>query len=78
MTSREFGEWKAYFALEPWGDDWNQTRAIAAATIAPYSKRRIDLEKYFPNASSRQTSSEIDQALMAFANRHNARVVGRG
>jgi hypothetical protein len=41
MSSREFAEWMAYYALEPWGEERADLRAgiVAAAAIAPWTKK---------------------------------------
>src|SRR5690606_28553371 len=41
MSHQEFKRWLALYKLEPWGDEWGQTRAVAASNLAPWSKKRI-------------------------------------
>ena len=74
MSAREFEEWRAIERIEPFADEWDHTRAIAAAAIAPYSKRKVDLNKFFPNNKARKSTAENEAALHRFAARHNAKV----
>lgn len=32
IDAKEFASWKAYYRLEPWGDDWQQAAMIASVT----------------------------------------------
>lgn len=73
MSQAEFRHWQALYRIEPWGDDWQQTRAMAAASIAPYAKKKIKLEKFFPQPP-KATPQQTEQMLMVFAKRHNARI----
>ena len=73
MSLAEFRHWQAMYRLEPWGDEWDQVRAQSAASLAPWSKRRLNLAKFFPQPPP-PTSEQTEQLLQAFARRHNARV----
>lgn len=48
LTARQFEEWKAFWELEPWGDEWRQTGVQAAASVQPWSKKPVDPETYMP------------------------------
>jgi hypothetical protein len=78
MTRLEFLKWAAAYQIEPWGDEWNQVRAIAASSVAPWSKRRINLSKYFPNSKRRLSAAQIEAGLAAFAERYNRRIERQG
>jgi len=42
MTSRQFAEWQAYAAIEPWGEDRADLRAgIVASTVANYAGKSL-------------------------------------
>lgn len=34
MTARQFAEWQAYYACEPFGMDWEQTANLCATVVA--------------------------------------------
>jgi uncharacterized protein YdaU (DUF1376 family) len=72
MSVAEFRHWLALYQLEPWGDEWDQVRAIAAASIAPWSKRKIRLEKFFPQPP-KPDGQTLEQRLEMFIRRHNAK-----
>lgn len=48
MTARKFQEWKAFWELEPFGDEWRQTGVSAAASVSPHVKKTPDPETYMP------------------------------
>jgi len=67
MSRLEFIGWQVQYAKQPWGNEWDQTRAIAAASVAPWSKQRVKLEKFFPRASKpRMTDDQIRAAAKAW------------
>lgn len=60
MPYAEFIEHIAYHQQFAWGDDWQQTAAIHASVSNASPKfRRIDVQKYFPKASSQNKSSIV-------------------
>lgn len=61
MTSAQFVEWRAYFALEPWDEERADLRAaIIAATIANAHRDRkrrptpIPIESFMPRFDAAQ------------------------
>lgn len=48
MTARQLEEWKAFWELEPFGDEWRQTGVLAAAVTQPYTKKPIEPETFMP------------------------------
>lgn len=49
MPYAEFVEQIAYYQFAPWGDDWNQAQAVAAAAISASTKfKRVELGRFFP------------------------------
>lgn len=73
MPKAEFWYWWAKYRIEPWGDEWSQTRAIAAASLAPWNKH-VKPAKFFPNSKPQQSTIEMESQLNVFARRHNERV----
>lgn len=74
MSAREFTEWKEFYKLEPFGDDWHQTATIAAATVSVWSKRPVKLSRFLPGRGKRQQSpAEMEEIMAAWALEHNAR-----
>jgi len=73
VSSEEFAEWQVYYTLEPWGEWRADLRAgiIAAASVSPYTKRRITPKDFMPKferkANKRQTVEEQKSMLAAFA-----------
>lgn len=47
-TSKQFEQWKAYFAYEPFGQDWLQAATVAAASCNPHLKKAIKVEQFIP------------------------------
>lgn len=59
MDSREFSEWKAVARYyEPFGDEWRQTGLLAAAMLAPYSRRPPRVTDFMPIHTRPQTPEE--------------------
>jgi hypothetical protein len=65
MDSRELSEWIAldrYY--EPLGDTWLQTGYQIAASLAPYSKRKLDPRDFVPTAGKAPMhQTQIDDQL---------------
>lgn len=74
MSLAEFRYWKALYRIEPWGDEWNQVRAGAAASLAPWNKH-VRPAKFFPNSKPQQSTVEMESQLNVFARRHNERIL---
>ena len=72
MDSAELSEWVAYTRYyEPIEDSWLQTGYIAAAVLAPYSKKKIDPRDFVPIAgkapmAQQQISEEIKKMMQDF------------
>jgi len=62
MSRLEFVGWQIQYRKNPWGNEWDQARAVAAAAVAPWSKGKVKLEKFFPR-SKRQ--SMTDEQILA-------------
>ena len=75
MSAREFQYWAAEYKLRPWGDDWLQAGTIAAASVAPWTKRRVKAEQFIPTprSSGRRDPREIEIQMRSWAAQHNAR-----
>lgn len=59
MPYAEFVHHVAFYQLCPWGDDWKQTSAIAAAACAASTKfKRINLTEYFPKPKRRKQQEQ--------------------
>lgn len=71
MSAREFQEWQEYYKIEPFGDDWKQASLITASNLAPWSKRKIDPEKFIPKAKVRKTPQQIEAQMTQWALAHN-------
>ena len=73
MTAQEFAYWQVLYKIEPWGNEWRQTEAIAAASLAPWSKAagRM-LPKLFPKPQrKRQSAEDVEQQLNQWLQRRN-------
>lgn len=49
MSSAEFGEWKAYYSLEPFGDRIDDIRMGTVASVVANVNRGKDTQPYKPN-----------------------------
>lgn len=71
MDSAEFAEHMAAYALEPWGDDWQQATGITAAIINCNSRKQVKFEDLMPGkmakqeATAAQVQAKLDMALKA-------------
>ena len=65
MDSAELSEWVAYTRYyEPIGDAWLQTGYVAAAVLAPHSKKKIDPRDFVPIAGKAPMHrQQIDEEL---------------
>jgi hypothetical protein len=74
MSRAEFRHWQALYRIEPWGDEWNQTRAIAVSNLAPWNKKSgRSLHKFFPQPE-RPSEEDLEARFTGFARRHNATI----
>lgn len=62
------------YRIEPWGDDWMQAGTIAAASVAPWTKKKITPEHFIPKARVPKTAAEIERQMNQWARMHNARI----
>lgn len=82
VDSKEFAEWMAFDRLSPIDgrrDDYNA--AMIAATIAAcFGGKNETLEKHLLEwgKSARPGPLELEEKMMAFARKHNARLKKRG
>lgn len=60
-------EWRAYHAVEPFGDDWQQTGTMAAAALNPHSKKSLKPTDFIPSYKPKQTQADMQTALMQLA-----------
>jgi hypothetical protein len=74
MDAVEFEEWKAYYRVEPFGDDWQQAGTIAAATVNTWSKRKVKPEQFIPKTKARKSPEEIERQMNQWARAYNARL----
>lgn len=55
MTPGQFDEWLAYWALEPWGDEWDQAAHICAAThnagVMPWGGKAMQPSAFKPQST---------------------------
>lgn len=66
MTSAEFSEWIAFDMYHhPIGNEWRQTGVLAAAVLAPHSKRgkMPKAEDFVPVAKLPQTEEQMAAEL---------------
>jgi len=85
--SREFAEWRAFYELEPWGDDRADLRAgIVASTIANVNRgkgqKAFNPGDFMPEfdkpVRKKQTPAEMAAVMTLFAKRQNEYVARRG
>ena len=58
MSYAEFVHQVAYYQIAPWGDDWRQTHALAAAATSASPKyKRIDMAPFFTKPKRREQQS---------------------
>ncbi len=80
--SREFAEWRAYYELEPWGEERADLRAgIVASTIANVNRgkgKAFSPGDFMPEFDKpirkKQTAAEMAAVMNLFAKRQNAYV----
>lgn len=67
MPYSEFVHHVAFYRMYPWGDDWNQTQAVAAAAISASPKyRRIELTKFFPKPKRPKSQQQSPEFIFGF------------
>lgn len=77
MLAREFQYWVAEYKRRPWGDDWLQTGTLAAAVVAPWTRRRVRPDQFIPGAkpaARRRDPKELEMEMQHFAALHNERI----
>lgn len=61
--------WKAYYGVEPFGDDWWQAGVIASATANPHIKKSLAPADFIPGKKHTNMITDIEEmerALTAF------------
>ncbi len=48
VSNSELSDWQAFYAIEPWGDDWEQVGLIVTALVIKYSKSPVYPEYFIP------------------------------
>lgn len=74
MSWAEFKEWVAFYELEPFGQEWEQTaRTCAVVNWSQGGKAKV--EQFLPVAqdlpSEDEIAARVEQQLMAMAKRRN-------
>ena len=85
-NSREFAEWRAFFELEPWGEERADLRAgIIASTIANVNRSKGKafspgdfMPEFDKPARTQQTPQEMAAVMNLFAKQQNEYVARRG
>lgn len=75
-----FDEWYAMYLVEPWGDEWQQAGAVAAASMngpigAMGGEMKFAPKDFIPpyrTASEREALERRDAALQAYAENQDA------
>jgi hypothetical protein len=74
MTSSEFGEWMAFFALEPWGfEEENRRVGVLASTVANMSGRvlrdgtRIKPDDFVPRERPKADPIEMAKRIFGYS-----------
>lgn len=67
ITSKQLAEWRAYYALDPWGD-WREDRrtALLGAIVAGANGKKLELDDlmlYDPMAAQRRKAKEKAKVL---------------
>lgn len=70
MSSREFSEWQAFYAIEPFGwlaDNWGhaQTASLIANTHLPKNAKPYKQEDFLPKEKEMQTTDQMLQFAQA-------------
>ena len=84
-NSRQYSEWRAYYEVEPWGEERADLRsAIIACTIANVNRAKGKAFKpsdFMPEFNKpikeRQTQAEMIAVMTQFAAKHNAAIERR-
>ena len=84
--SRQYAEWRAYYEVEPWGEERADLRsAIIACTIANVHRgkgKAFEPGDFMPEfdkpAKKQQTAAEMAAVMTTFAARQNAYVARKG
>ena len=84
-NSRQYSEWRAYYEVEPWGEERADLRsAIIACTIANVHRakgRTFAPSDFMPEFNKpikeRQTQAEMIAVMTQFAAKHNAAIERR-
>lgn len=63
LSGDEIAEWQAYYALEPWGDDWKRTALLAmlmAETHRNQDQRKepFTIEDFMPTFASEEAEED--------------------
>jgi len=77
IDSRQFAEWMAFWAMEPWGaqiDDvrWSVTQSLVANALGGAKTKPSDFS--LCKRIARQSPDEIERVMMSWARVHNRRV----
>lgn len=67
IDTQQFIEWRAYYILEPFGEDWGQTARLCGEFARVMTGKLPEREAYMPVALPKddQTPEQIAQVLMA-------------
>lgn len=76
---RVFVQWRKYYELCPFGDDWDQAAVVASASFNPHVRRARKVEDFKPKFKRSVTglpteadNKRIFDVMHAFAAAHNA------
>lgn len=58
MPYAEFVEQIAYYRVEPWGDDWEQSATQSWAAVSPHIKRRMTPADFRPKRKQAAQSAD--------------------
>ena len=78
VSSDEFVKWRAYYRVEPWGDEWLQTSSVMSMLFNHWRRRGVPAAKpdeFIPKLRKpepQKAAQDIATLLTAYANMHNA------
>jgi hypothetical protein len=81
IPMRTIVEWRKYYEMSPFGDDWQQAATVAAASMNPHVHRPRNIEDFIPKFrkagvdwTDPKEQERTVKMMDAYAAVHNARL----
>ncbi|HEV3416655.1 MAG TPA: hypothetical protein VG056_07580 [Pirellulales bacterium] len=64
LYADQFAEWREYYQLEPFGDDWRQTALLAFISARKGGARHCTIEDFMPTRKAERQQSDEQVSIM--------------